>query len=407
MEPPAPETSSFHARHRATLARLASDEAMLPLLGRAGEECGWWTAERRWTRTWSRLDVTDPPRATLLFETEDAPRAICVLRQGPDAPPARSPDEIAFPDPTLGWITLTRFPFDPALPTLACVLNARPGAEVVRYRPGRRCTLRDRGAAGEPCYVKVFPDDRGARVDREAQELWRAVGAGEIDVRVARPRGFDPELRAVIQSELRGKPAVALLRGTGGARLAERLGRAAASIPAARLAPANVLDAAAELARTRTRARELTRLVPSLAAAVDHALTRLAALHARLEPRPLRPIHGSLHPQQWLVDGDRPGLVDFDRLSLGDPELDVATFLAEVDFEDPSVVPVAAVCAAFVRGYRSRWPFLDADLLRAYRAQKRLAKAVRSARALRPDADRRAALHLDHALRALDAEDLP
>jgi len=32
-------------------------------------------------------------------------------------------------------------------------------------------------------------------------------------------------------------------------------------------------------------------------------------------------------------DDGRLGLIDFDRVSLGDPELDITTFQAEVDFE--------------------------------------------------------------------------
>jgi len=50
---------------------------------------------------------------------------------------------------------------------------------------------------------------------------------------------------------------------------------------------------------------------------------------------------------QWLVDGDgRLGLVDFDRYALGEPELDIATFLVELETESPRAVPMAELTAA-------------------------------------------------------------
>ena len=40
------------------------------------------------------------------------------------------------------------------------------------------------------------------------------------------------------------------------------------------------------------------------------------------------PVHGAPHQHQWLADGQRLGLIDFDRFALGDPELDLAVTLA-------------------------------------------------------------------------------
>ncbi len=73
-------------------------------------------------------------------------------------------------------------------------------------------------------------------------------------------------------------------------------------------------------------------------AALAHRIgDALATAHRRLCPRPTVPVHGAPHMHQWLLDGDR---------------------------------------------------------LRLYRLHKRLAKATRTAWALRPDGDRRAAQHL-------------
>jgi hypothetical protein len=83
---------------------------------------------------------------------------------------------------------------------------------------------------------------------------------------------------------------------------------------------------------------------------------------------------------QWLADGERLGLVDFDRFCLGDPELDAATFVAEIDCEDPATTPREVLGAAFLRGYADMAGPLEPDLLTAYLAHKRLAKAEKAAR---------------------------
>lgn len=100
-------------------------------------------------------------------------------------------------------------------------------------------------------------------------------------------------------------------------------------------------------------------------------------------------------PSKWLDDDGRLGLIDFDRFSLGDPELDITTFQAEVDFESVPASLRDDINDAFRAGYESRAGAMDLSLLLAYRVHKRLAKVLRAARAIRPDGDVRAAGHLE------------
>ena len=78
--------------------------------------------------------------------------------------------------------------------------------------------------------------------------------------------------------------------------------------------------------------------------------------------------------------------------------------MAELDFEDRTVVPVEELNRAFLGGYQDAAGGLDPSLLRAYRAHKRLAKALRTARALRPDGDDRAERHLARAAECVGTE---
>lgn len=106
-----------------------------------------------------------------------------------------------------------------------------------------------------------------------------------------------------------------------------------------------------------------------------------------------------------LADG-RHGLVDFDCLSLGDPELDVATFIAELDFSNPDNVPVKILNAAFIDGYQEVAGSLNSKLMLAYRIHKYIAKALKAARGVRPDAGDRAMRNLRRARRRLE-DDMP
>ena len=88
-------------------------------------------------------------------------------------------------------------------------------------------------------------------------------------------------------------------------------------------------------------------------------------------------------------------------MAWGEPELDVATFLAEMDFEDGAQVPVAAINGAFQAGYEAVAGPLNPQLLNAYRAHKRLSKALRNAYAVRSDNDLRVERALEQALAAV------
>lgn len=400
-----PEPNSPFKQHRDLLAALADDDPLLPILAEAGARKSWWQTERTWKRTFGSFDPEHAACITLLFESDDEPQEICRVEISAAKLEGAGAADATFSHQALGWLRLTRFPHDAQLPTLAGVIKNAPQAKVLRYRPGKRCTMRcpahNRGA---PRFAKVFPDDRGRQLHEESIALWRTAQNGVLQFQVARPGDWDAAARALWQDAVPGAPIIETLKSANGVALAERLGRAAASLTHAPLAPNERLDAHAQLQRTRRYAEDLCRRVPALKEEVDLFLERLAALHAAAPARPLAPIHGSPHPQQWLINGDRLGLVDFDRFSWGDPELDVATFIAEMDFEDQSKYPVAQINHAFIAGYEAVAGELRRDLLAAYRGHKQFSKALKAARSVRADGDIRAAKNLQRALRCIASE---
>jgi aminoglycoside phosphotransferase (APT) family kinase protein len=229
--------------------------------------------------------------------------------------------------------------------------------------------------------------------------LWEAAQDGRLAFAVAPPDRYDAALHTLSQHAIVGEPLRSRLLSPEGLALGEPLGRALASLTTSGLRPAAAPDAWTPLTRVRAAGADLARRVPALEPMVADVLRRIEALDRAVGARPARPMHGAPHPPQWLQAGDRLGLVDFDRFALGDPELDVAVLLAEL--EDESRAP-EGLGAAVLAGYEAAAGPLEGRLLVAYRAAGRLAAARRFARAVRPDGPRRAERPLRAAIAVLD-----
>jgi hypothetical protein len=268
---------------------------------------------------------------------------------------------------------------DPALPGLRAALDA--GAAIVRYHPHLRCTVRlgDR-------FGKVLADDSGRALLAAQAELW--AHREKLGFAVAEPLEYDAATRTVWLGRVRGEPVEPT------PALARRMGAALATLARSGVVPpggeARGGEAAAGGARRgegaparrspRAVGDALVAAVPALRGEVDALLARIAALHAAARDMPLRPVHGAPHPTAWLVDGERLGLVDFDRLALGHPERDVAALQAAAP----------ALAEAFADGFGA----LDAGRLEAYRLERGLAKALRATYDLSEDAHERAVRRL-------------
>jgi len=305
---------SAHRRYRAELQALATDEPIRRALGLDGD----------WRRAYARFFPDEEPFAVLTLQSRERMLRVDVF------------DGLRF---------------------VGTDVTAPAGAEIVRYHPGRRCTVRAGDRFGK---IGVGPELLDAQ-----RELWEH--RHELGFAVAEPLGYDPQTRTLWLAAVGGAEADLT------PELAERMGAALATLhrsdvrPAARRVPPDA-------------AKELIRRVPALRERVEELLSDPPP------PGPPRPIHGAPHPPQWLLDGDALGLIDFDRLALGDPEADVAAFMEAAAAEDDGE-PIAA---AFARGYGA----LDPRRLDYYRRERRVAKALRAASALRPDGDEKAARRL-------------
>ena len=388
---------SAHSIYRTQLAALAHDELVVETLNSLAAKHSWLPARRNWSRTYGRFNPDQEPFASLVLEktkrSEGFRQAQLIIHVDvfTKEPQQTTENEALAFHRGLGWLRAWPFPSDRSIPTIASVLkNGNGPTTIVRYRPGRRCTIRF-DENGRSRFAKVYPKKfsrygRGAQILSLAKEVWNSAERRRLQFAVARPLGWDEATRTFWQEKIDGTPVLDQLFSRSGERLTRNIGHHAASLPCSGLRPTRKFDGAAQMATSIRRCKELSLRVPGMASCLDAMLDKLAQKHALLQSRSL-PIHGDLDASQWIYDGHRLGLTDFDDFALGDPELDAATFLAELEFEGGSGDHIKELNHAFLAGYESISGPLNRELLAAYLAHQRIYKALRVARALQPHGD--------------------
>lgn len=256
-------------------------------------------------------------------------------------------------------VRLSVFPHEPSLPTLPSVMAAAeigavlarvlPGqtrdharalarrcrVDLLRYRPGRRVTVRVRTAVPGPGYVgKVYHDPtKAAAVAEEAHGLAGAV-TPDGTLRYAPTLAHVPELSLVVQGLVRGVPLDAVLMGAGGAPSAVAgVRRAAAALAELHRSPVvstRERPVSKELIRFRARAEQVATADPLVGRQLAELADRLLASEVELRAGPLGLVHGDCKPGQFLLGDDVVYLLDLDHCGLSDQAGDVGTFLASL-----------------------------------------------------------------------------
>ncbi|MBI4169264.1 MAG: aminoglycoside phosphotransferase family protein [Acidobacteria bacterium] len=244
--------------------------------------------------------------------------------------------------------------------------------EILRYRPGRRCTLglSFGGARGRRVYVKVY---RPGRAERSARILSGLAALGPWpDLRVPAIVAFVPDDGVIVLEEVAGRSFEEVLGSGAGAENAAR----AAAGAVARLHSLCLLQARPWTADDELSVLDGRRLVlmkhPDLPwGRVDAVYHRARAAVPILDASPPVLLHRDLHPQQILLDGERGGLVDLDDVAWGPPELDLGNLLAHLD-----------LFGAHLASDSGRFGEAERDILAAYESSRIVSEgALRAARA--------------------------
>ena len=127
---------------------------------------------------------------------------------------------------------------------------------------------------------------------------------------------------------------------------------------------------------------DLTRLVPQYQYEIAAACDELTAALPNLSLQPSSLLHGDLHLNQFLLDEDRPILVDFDRAGRGYNCLDIGSLMEDLKSRNVST----ATLSALLNGYQSSSSLpLTSDHLSIGRAISLLRRASEPLRKLDPD----------------------
>jgi hypothetical protein len=263
------------------------------------------------------------------------------------------------------------FEQDPALPGLATALDPdrmrqalfeaipeyregntillRVRARPLRYRPGKRCTLRfdlwtrdtRMGDYGRrTLYGKAYHKrDKAASVYAEMAMLAEsdAVRAGRVVLAPA--LAFMPDLQIVVQAPVEGLPLELYLEGlqgnvtTGDARGWDGVIRSAdalAAVHTSGLSTDRERPIAAEVKRFGKRAAQAAAVDPviggrmaELAAALPSWLDKLPEWDERITL-----VHGDCKHSQCMLTPDGVAILDWDHCGMADPATDIGTYLA-------------------------------------------------------------------------------
>lgn len=398
-------TTSLFEPYRKKLNYLSDERLMAQIVNSEAKYKNWINVDRRWTRCYGRFYPGETVWARTVFESlaeENLPQKICVLECF-EQESVNPVDDGAY-DKLLGWIRIKQFPNDDYLPYLPDVLsNVKPGIPtIVRYHPDKRCTIRVDYSDGRPSeFAKVFSTNDGLRIYHESEMLWQASKVGRITMSVSQPIRWAAETNTLWQLEIPAKPIKHLLTADGIA-LAYKIGCAAGSLPVSGLKINNLFGQQQQMERSLKEGGDLCRRIPALSGAFEFIIETLNKIHADFTGSTLVPIHRAPYPSQWLVGENNLGLIDFDGLSMGDPELDIASFISEVDFENPVKLQCVSINKAFLAGYESvLGREIDLRLLAAYCVHKRISKAAKYAAAIHPNGDVRAEQTLGRVLCSL------
>ncbi|MCG8543167.1 MAG: phosphotransferase [Alphaproteobacteria bacterium] len=262
--------------------------------------------------------------------------------------------------------------------------------DLLRYVPRKRAILTITPSQGSGrIYAKLSRR-------KDAEVLAECFGAidwvartGALGFRVPAFLSHEPALDTVFMSEVPGQPFTAAMRRLDSAAYAA-VGASLASlhrIALGRVATWTTEDQLHDLCR---HLGGMARAMPALAARINGLVATLVALEPKNPQQWRSPIHGNLFGDQILWDGVHVGIVDWDRLALGDPLYDLGRLLAHHVFDSATAgVPAegARACAgALIETYgRADGCAVDDQRLAWHVAVELLLRAKISAlRPLRP-----------------------
>jgi len=276
-----------------------------------------------------------------------------------------------------GWLPGARLQLrvqghDDALPALATLVDPTSAAEllqrvlrsagypevtiasclpqVLRYKPGSRCTVLERldyadrgGAPTPPDFVvaKTHRGDKGQTAWAAMNALWGVPDRWRHAVMLAQPLAYLPVERILVQGPVPGEVkldelAIQVVIEDSPAvldRLRQALANTArglAAIHRSGVSYAGVATFDQELTKVRELVSRLSRTTAQLQYAAAPLLEDLAQTSRAQPAGPTVSAHHTFRPAQVLLQQGRVGFIDFDGACMSEPALDIGRFRAKL-----------------------------------------------------------------------------
>lgn len=223
--------------------------------------------------------------------------------------------------------------------------------QIVRYKPGDRCTIlyHVEYAPDLPAGVHA-PSLVVAKTTRQEKErnafaglsaLWNASFGSSGPVRIAEPIAYDPDLKVFLQGPIWEEQTLADLllsaldEGTSESLgiMSQAMGKTAEGLAdlhqsGVKIGP--VVSWADELAELQESLFPLSMVFPDISSHAEPFLNRLKQLEAVTSPDPFVPSHGTFRPVQVLLQKEELGFIDFDSFCQSEPARDLSMFLTSM-----------------------------------------------------------------------------
>lgn len=270
--------------------------------------------------------------------------------------------------------------------------------DIVHYVAEHTCTIRatvrlKHSGSGEAqtttLFGKTYYNLDGAETFARMRELSESTACLSGRLTLAQPLAYQPEIKTLWQMGLPGESLYEC--ETGGSQFFALLKRAAVSLAALHQTPvsnarkANIADL---LIRFDDVERMVAKFQPTSLPKLRSLLDRLRKQAQQFGESPAATLHGDLHLKNFFVTARQIALIDLDNLCVGDPLLELGSFIASLMYRNLAQAKPADVSRkladAFVRAYAESvsWPINDSILNwhiaaaliaeRAYRCVSRL-----------------------------------
>jgi hypothetical protein len=252
--------------------------------------------------------------------------------------------------------------------------------EIVRYKPGNRCTIlyRLEYAPAMPLesyrpaivVAKIDRQEKGRNAYEGMRALWDASFGSSNSVRIAEPLAYDPDLRVFIQGPVWEEQTLADLflsvLDSGTPEAIEALNETMQKT-------AGEVTWEEEIAEVQAQVIQLSAIFPNLSSGAAPFLEQIGRLEAAALRDPLVPSHGTFRPVQVLLNKGEVSFIDFDSFCQSEPARDLSMFLASLmilgltdSASDQSIADpadwearfdqVSSICKQFLDAYQQFQP---------------------------------------------------